>query len=134
MEYRNVEPSTRGEAEQTQSDDYFNWSPIYYNYVSHILINLKWSKSTNRRWTNHRHVSNQPSPLCGENGIQLGEHRHIFLNVLSFKENQMSSIIKILAILKLRKEKKPLVADLQSSSDLSHPSKARDNNGEIWEL
>ena len=26
---------------------------------------------------------------------------------------------------------KPLVADLQSSSDLSHPSKARDNNGEI---
>ena len=28
----------------------------------------------------------------------------------------------------------PLVADLQSSSDLSHPSKARDNNGEIWKL
>ena len=74
----------------------------------------------------------------------------------------MSSIIKIFSNLEIeekekktlvadqifrfkfekRKEKKenneerekPLVADLQSSSDLSHPSKARDNNGEIWEL
>ena len=71
----------------------------------------------------------------------------------------MSSIIKIFSNLEIeekekktlvadqifrfkfekRKEKKenneerekPLVADLQSSSDLSHPSKARDNNGEI---